>query len=418
VYSRIIKEELGMRMDDNRSQKPARPQRDAALEALRVEISELKRADAEREALLEIMQGFAVTKDIQELLALIHKSIAKVIYAVNFFVVFYNKNTGLFEEVYAVDQYDPPAPPSRLEKSITAYVYRTSQPIIMTQALFNKLEAQGEVEMVGTNSPSWLGTPLITPDGTIGVIVVQDYERSDRYTERDKDFLASIGSQVALAIERKRGEIQLRSSLEEKEILLREVHNRVKNNLNVISSLLSLQASEIKTPEEALNAFRNSRDRVMSMALVHEELYRSRDYASVNMSQYLESLTRQIQQIYDPRGEVCLSAQAEGVVLSVNDAVPCGLILNELVTNAFKYAFPKGEKPGDIRVVVRRVDDELFELSVSDNGIGLPAGYDRRENEGLGFMLVRLLATQIGGIPKIFVKNGTCCRVRFSSSQD
>jgi PAS domain S-box-containing protein len=143
------------------------------------DITERKRSDAEREALLEIMQGLVVTKDLHEILSLVHHSVAKVVFAENFFVVFYNKLTGLFEEVYSVDQYDLPAPPSRLEKSITAYTLRTGKPIIMTQALFNQLEAQGEVEMVGTNSASWLGAPLITPDGTIGVIAIQDYEIAD-----------------------------------------------------------------------------------------------------------------------------------------------------------------------------------------------------------------------------------------------
>ena len=176
------------------------------------DITERKRANAELEALLEVMQGLASTKDLHEILAIIHHSIAKVIYAENFFVVFYNKDSGLFEEVYSVDKYDPPAPPSRLEKSITAYIYRSGKPQNMTQALFNELEAKGEVEMVGTNSASWLGAPLITSDGTIGVIVVQDYETSDRYGERDINFLANIGSQVAFVIERKRTEEALRES--------------------------------------------------------------------------------------------------------------------------------------------------------------------------------------------------------------
>jgi signal transduction histidine kinase/CheY-like chemotaxis protein len=176
------------------------------------DITERKQADAEREVLLEIMQSLAVTKDLQEILALIHHAIAKIIYAENFFVVFYNKATGLFEEIYSADQYDPPAPPSRLEKSITAYIFRSGKPLIVTQALFNELEAQGEVEMVGVNSLSWMGAPLITPDGTIGVIVVQDYETPDRYTEHDKEFLANIVSQVALAIERKQVEERQRES--------------------------------------------------------------------------------------------------------------------------------------------------------------------------------------------------------------
>ena len=176
------------------------------------DITERKQAEMERQALLEIMQGLAKADDLHEFLKLIHRSIGAVIYAENFFVVFYNKNTGLFEEIYSVDKYDEPAPPSALEKSITSYVFRSGEPLLLTQARFDELAGQGEVELVGTDSESWLGVPLKTPNGIIGVIVVQDYDNPNRYTERDRDFLASIGSQVALAIERKQAEDRLRLS--------------------------------------------------------------------------------------------------------------------------------------------------------------------------------------------------------------
>ncbi|HEX6268894.1 MAG TPA: PAS domain S-box protein [Anaerolineales bacterium] len=178
------------------------------------DITERKQAEMQRQALLEIMQGLANAKDLQEFLKLIHHSIGRVIYAENFFVVLHDDNNGLFEEIYSVDQYDPPEPPSKLEKSITSYVFRTSKPLLLTDSRFNEMVAQGEVELVGTNSASWLGVPLKTSGGTIGVIAVQDYENPDRYTERDKGFLASIAAQVALAIERKRAEDELRASEE------------------------------------------------------------------------------------------------------------------------------------------------------------------------------------------------------------
>ena len=184
------------------------------------DVTERKQAEIERQALLEIMQGLANTKDLQELLKLIHDSIAKVIYATNFFVVFYNKETALFEEIYSVDQYDPPAPPAKLEKSITSYVFRSGEPLLLTQARFNELAALGEVELVGTNSASWLGVPLKTPGGTVGVIAVQDYENPNRYSERDRDFLASIAAQVALAIERKQAEEAVHESEERYRLLI------------------------------------------------------------------------------------------------------------------------------------------------------------------------------------------------------
>ena len=178
------------------------------------DITERKQAEIERQALLEIMQGLTNTHDLQEFLKLLHHSIGRVIYAKNFFVVLNDQNSGSFEEIYSVDQYDQPEPPSKLEKSITSYVFRTGEPLLLTQARFDELIIQGEVELVGTNSASWMGAPLKTQRGTIGVLAVQDYENPNRYTERDKDFLASIATQVALAIERKRAEELLRESEE------------------------------------------------------------------------------------------------------------------------------------------------------------------------------------------------------------
>ncbi len=184
----------------------------AGTRGMLLDITERSQAEKERQALLEIMQGLVVTKTLQEFLHLIHQSIAKVIYAENFFIVFHNKKSGLFEVVYVVDQHDAPMPPSKLEKSISSYVFRTGEPLLLTQERFDELVALGEVNLVGTNSPSWLGAPLKTPSETIGVMVVQNYEDADCYSERDLEFLASVSMQVSLAIERKQAEEALRNS--------------------------------------------------------------------------------------------------------------------------------------------------------------------------------------------------------------
>lgn len=178
------------------------------------DITERKRAETERQSHLEIMQALANTKDLPEFLKLVHHSIAQVVYAENFFVILHQESSGLFEEIYSVDQYDPPAPPAKLENSITSYVFRSGEPLLLTQQTFKQLAARGEVKLVGTDSASWLGIPLKTSGRTIGVMAVQDYENDNRYSERDKDFLASIATQVALVIERKQAEEALRESEE------------------------------------------------------------------------------------------------------------------------------------------------------------------------------------------------------------
>jgi PAS domain S-box-containing protein len=191
------------------------------------DVTERKRTEAERQALLEIMQGVASTENLPDLLELIRKSLAKVIYAENFFVVFQNKNSGLYEEVFAVDKYDPAMLPSKLEKSMTSYVFRTGEPLLLSRARFEELVARGEAELVGTNPAIWLGVPLKTPNETIGVMAVQNYEDPECYSERDKEFLSSVSAQVAVAIEHKRTEDSLRESEDKYRVLVTEINDGI-----------------------------------------------------------------------------------------------------------------------------------------------------------------------------------------------
>ena len=200
------------------------------------DISHRKQAEKERQTLLEIMAGLAVTEDLVAFLRLVHLSVAQVIYADNFFVVLYDEDTGLFEEVYVVDQYDEIFPPSKMEHSISAYVFRTARPLRLTPSLFDALVASGEVELVGTHPGSWLGVPLRTSRGVIGVMVVQDYASPDRYSEHDLDFFASIANQVALAVEHRKAEAEMGVLKRRMELILNsagvgiygsDVHSRI-----------------------------------------------------------------------------------------------------------------------------------------------------------------------------------------------
>lgn len=176
------------------------------------EITQKKLAENMRAVLAEIIQASIDADDLHEFLGKVHQSIAKVMYAENFFTVLYRKDLSLFEEVYTIDQYDLPAPPSKLEKSVTAYVFRTGKPLLMNQALYLDLIARGEVEKVGKESPSWLGVPLIIGHEPVGVMVVQDYEKENRYSQDDVDFFFSIAGEVAKVVERKLAEEKIYES--------------------------------------------------------------------------------------------------------------------------------------------------------------------------------------------------------------
>ena len=176
------------------------------------DITARKRAELERQVTFEIIHAVNVTDNLDDLLGLIHLALKKVLYAENCFIALYEPATGMFHFPFFVDQFDQAPPPQRVGKSCTAHVYRTGQAMLIPQRTFDLLAAEGKVELVGTPSPSWLGVPLRTPAATIGVLVVQHYEDENAYTEREQEFLGSVGGQIALAIERKRSEEKVRES--------------------------------------------------------------------------------------------------------------------------------------------------------------------------------------------------------------
>jgi two-component sensor histidine kinase len=212
--------------------------------------------------------------------------------------------------------------------------------------------------------------------------------------------------------ERKRAEDKLRSSLAEKEVLLKEIHHRVKNNLQVISSLLYLQSKDIA--DAGVRAlFLDSQNRVRSMALVHERLYRSEDLAKVDFAEYVRSLAASLIRSYRVNTNgVKLAVDVEEVYLSVDAAVPCGLIINELISNCLKHAFPDG-RAGEIRVELRRAGGHKLSLTVTDDGVGFPQDLKARPTSSLGLQLVHTLTEQLGGQVELSGDVGTVATVRF-----
>jgi two-component system cell cycle sensor histidine kinase/response regulator CckA len=219
------------------------------------DISERKRARDEREAIFEIIHAVNVTSSLDELLPLIHNALKKVVSAENCFVALHNHATGLFHFPFFVDRYDSAPPPQRVGRSCTAYVFRTGRPMLIPQSEFDRLVEHGEVELVGTPSPAWLGVPLRTPRETIGVLVLQHYEDARAYAPRDLDFLASVGGQIALAIERKQADDSLRKQQQEQEVILhsapamifyKDTENRILRANRAAADSLQLSVSEVE----------------------------------------------------------------------------------------------------------------------------------------------------------------------------
>jgi|GEM_PF-2707304 len=220
-------------------------------------------------------------------------------------------------------------------------------------------------------------------------------------------------SAISLDItKRKEAEAQIERDLHEKEVLLKEVHHRVKNNMNIVTSLLSLQAAHITTAKEALEAFEESKNRILSMALVHHLLYQSDDFSTVNMDDYIKNISRELQNAMTGEKKIKMELQLQGLTLDINTAVPCGLILNEWLTNAFKHAF-SGRDSGTVRIAFTRDDAQQYVLHFSDDGIGLPPQIVPQTGETLGLRLISILAEQLEGTLAVNRDNGTAYSLTF-----
>jgi PAS domain S-box-containing protein len=216
--------------------------------------------------------------------------------------------------------------------------------------------------------------------------------------------------------ERRRAEEQIRASLEEKVVLLKEIHHRVKNNLQVISSLLYLQAGRIKD-QPLREILQDSQNRVRSMALIHEKLYQANDLANVDLAEYVRNLTGFLLRSYAAQvGSVQLHVKVQNVFLGIDTAMPCGLLINELVSNALKHAFPAGTS-GRIDVEIDIDEAQRILLRVSDNGIGFPQEIDFQNIPSLGLQLVVALVGQLDGTIELNRNGGAEFLVRFSEAK-
>jgi two-component sensor histidine kinase len=229
-------------------------------------------------------------------------------------------------------------------------------------------------------------------------------KRTEELTKSNKELQHEIA-------ERRKVEEQLRTSIQEKEVMLREIYNRVKNNMQIVSSLLRLQSNNIKS-EKLLEMFKVAHNRIKSMALVHEGLYRSKDLARIDFSDYVKRLTTHLFSVYSPVSKnINLKLEVEEIYFDINTAIPCGLIINELVTNSLKHAFSKGE-PGEVCV---KIDGNLdrYTVIVKDTGKGFPEDKDFLMTETLGMQLVTDLVKQLNGTIRLDRSSGTKIMISF-----
>lgn len=286
-------------------------------------------------------------------------------------------------------------PDKYLNKSLFNFVHPKYSEIV-SKRVQNMLEKDETVPLIEEK--------FVRPDGTVVYVEVL----ATAFIYNGKKAVQVVFRDIS---ERKKAENDIKASLKEKETLLMEIHHRVKNNLQIITSLLDLQANYVDE-EEAINVLQESQNRVKSMAIIHEMFYQSTDLTNINFTSYIKNLVHDLFISYGAKSNIKFVINSELFLLNIETAVPCGLIVTELVSNSLKYAFPNQEA-GKISVTVNSHEGE-FELIISDNGVGFPENIDfKNANVSLGLRLVNVLVKQLDGSIELDKTEGTKFKIKF-----
>jgi len=279
--------------------------------------------------------------------------------------------------------------------------------------VFEDAHLEWDGEKAVTIGEGWIAATLIqSSEGPSGIFYNDTAISGTPFNEAKQEVVAVFCSLLGSIIERKRAEEKIKTALEEREVLLREIHHRVKNNLQIISSLLKLQSRYIED-EKYSGIFQESQDRIRSMALIHDRLYHSENLANIDFKDYIRNLASNLFHTYKASaGKIELKIDVEDVSLGIDTAIPCGLIINELVSNSLKHAFPDGRE-GEIKIILSSTDENEVELIVSDDGVGIPEELDFRNTASLGLQLVVALVEQLQGEIELNRAKGTEFRIKF-----
>jgi two-component sensor histidine kinase len=258
-----------------------------------------------------------------------------------------------------------------------------------------------------------------------GLLVAHQCSAPREWEDQELDWLDQLSVPIAIAIQqssifqqaqndlaqRQKAEVKLRSALAEKEVLLKEVHHRVKNNLQIVSGLLLLHSQTLKDPE-LIRTLRESQNRVESISLIHKNLYTSPNIGQLDVAEYINNLASSIMMSYQvEQGRINLETNISEFTLNVDQAIACGLIINELLTNSLKHAFP--QQQGKITIDLQKVDTNI-EMTIQDNGVGLPDNLNWRYTDSLGLSLVYDLVTeQLEGTVSVISQPGTTFKIQF-----
>jgi len=387
-------------------------------------ITERKNAEQIQKLFYNISNAMNITDNIQHLFRKIKKYLSDVIDTTNFYIALYDEKTNTLSLPFNVDEKDNyetfPA-----GKTITKYLIDIGKPLLATKEVITELTKKNLIETIGATSEIWLGVPLRIENKVIGVLAVQSYDDPNLYTEDDVEILTFASKEIALAIKHKLAADQIKRNLEEKEILLRELYHRTKNNMQIIISMLRIQSASLEnrthTKSKDIDFMFDSLDKVInkikSMSLVHQKLYQSQDLSHINLKEYINDLVRLLMVSYRVQLDtISLKLELDDLFVLIDLAIPLGLVLNELISNVFIHAFSYNGND-TICIQLYKDDDNTINILISDNGAGIPNEIDLENVNSMGLRTVfDLVNYQLKGEVTYKTENGLRWHIRLKDN--
>ena len=372
---------------------------------LKAEIIQRKQAEKVQKALYNISNAVNTTDNINDLYIKIRFFLGDIIDVTNFFVALYDKKTDTLSLPFHIVEKDKLKTLSA-DKTLVKYVISTGKSLFATNDVIDDLTQKGIIKTIENPAKIWMGVPLIIDGTIIGAIAVQSYNNKNLFSKKDIDILSFVSEEIAIATKRKQTNEKLKKNLEIQTALIQEIYHRTKNNMAVISAMLSIQSRQSDN-EFVKSTFREIRNKIQAMSLVHQKLYKAKDLSNIDLKEYIEDLTNLIMRSYSLLSKnIKVKFDLQKVIVSIDSAIPLGLILNELISNVFKHAFPKN-KEGEIFIRLFKKKDDTINLEIIDNGIGLPKNFDPRENGSIGMISVfSLVEKQLKGKVSVISDNG------------
>lgn len=398
--------------------------------AFAIDMTVQKRAEKLKSTLYRIANAVSTTENMREMYENIRGFLGEIIDTKNFYVALYSKEKDLISFDYFVDSasnYEDGKPATRsFGKGLTEYVITTNQPMFLPKDKQEELYKQGLIERIGEPSEIWFGVPLRVDNEVTGVIAVQSYHDTQKYSMEDLEILSFISEEIAHAIHKKRSEERIKRELEEKGTLLKELYHRTKNNMQVISSMLRMQIRSLGNRMELdensthliQSIFNDVVYKINSMSLVHQKLYQTRDLTRINLKDYIKDLSRLMMQSYSyQHGKIAFEYKLENTYIEIEKAMPLGIVITELISNCFKYAFPN-KKSGIILLEIFTDEKKMLNIRIKDNGIGVSDNFNPKGLQSMGLQTVfSLIEYQLRGSINWECDNGLCWSIKLSLNE-